>query len=64
MNMLVRLAEYYDKHDEHEKAVIQLTIAKNVINAFEIDFVEKYFKSTIYDSLTETKNKIEKMLGQ
>lgn len=64
IDMLMCLARYYREKGETEKSDIQLTIAKNVLEAFEIDFTEKtMFWGTVYEYLSETREEIESLLG-
>lgn len=64
IDMLMCLARYYMEKGETEKANIQLTIAKNVLEAFKIDFTEKtMFWGTVYEYLSDTREEIESLLG-
>ena len=58
--MLSILADYYLDHKEPEKARIQLSAAKKVLEAFKEDFSTQYTKSA-YD--IEAKEKIEQRLN-
>ena len=62
VNMLMRLADYYEWNNENDKAVVQLTIAKRVIEAFKDDFDTPGFKGPIYEYQSDKLRIIEERL--
>jgi len=63
IDMLICLAKYYKEKGDTEKAKIQLTIAKTVIDAFAIDFVESdLFIETVYEYSSGIKEEINSLL--
>ena len=65
IDMLMCLAKYYKEKGDTEKPRIQLTIAKNVMEAFAIDFVESdLFIGTVYEYLSGIKEEIDNLLRE
>ena len=65
IDMLIIIGKYLKENGETEKALSQFLIAKKIIDAFSEDFLEKkWFKSTIYDSVSEQTKEIEQMLKE
>ena len=65
IDMLMCLAKYYKEKGDTEKSRIQLTIAKNVMEAFAIDFVESdLFIGTVYEYLSGIKEEIDYLLRE
>ena len=63
VDMLIIIGKYLKKNGECEKANIQLTIAKKVIDAFLEDYAEpKLFQSTFYEYMSEQRVVIEQLL--
>lgn len=63
VNMLIISGKYLKKQGKTEEAMLQFKIAKRVVNAFSDDFVEnKYFKTTLFESMSEQRSEIEKLL--
>lgn len=63
LQMLVRLADYYTEKDEEEKARVELTVAKQVLDAFRGDFVCELFTGTVYEYLSDMREDIERRLN-
>ena len=62
IKMLMRLADYYEWNNENGKAVVQLTIAKRIIEAFKDDFNTPGFKGPVYEYQSDNLKVIEKRL--
>jgi tetratricopeptide (TPR) repeat protein len=63
IDMLIIIGKNLKENGETEKAISQFKIAQKVIDAFADDFLEtKYFKSTIYEYMSERQKEIEELL--
>lgn len=62
LQMLQCLAEHYQEAGEPEKAKIQMEIARDVINAFQKDFLTEGMRSTVYESHRENLEKLNARL--
>ncbi|WP_053984778.1 helix-turn-helix domain-containing protein [Niameybacter massiliensis] len=59
IEMLIKLADFYNQAGEKEKSKTQLLIVKKVIDAFKDDFTAEFFKSTIYETRKDFLKDIE-----
>ena len=65
ITMLIVAGKHLQKNGEIEKANIQFRIAEKIIDAFSDDFLEtKFFGSTVYESLYEQRQEIERLLNR
>ena len=65
IDMLIVAGKHLKENGETEKAVSQFRIARKVMDAFAEDFVEeKWFNGTVYDSTTEQRKEVEKLLSE
>lgn len=63
--MLIIAGEYLKSQGETEKAMSQFKIAQKVLDAFSDDFLEtKWFKSTIYENMSERQKDLENLLNK
>ena len=62
IQMYERLAAYYEKQGEADKAVIQLEIARNLIHAVKGDLTTQFHTCSLYEAHSERLTQIEEAI--